>query len=171
MSSHYVRQGHSYMGGASKPFFITQGMLVQAAIDKGFDQVKVISRSQYPTASLPPLPSGTDDGWDTIGMGHRTAPDGAEELPGAVKWVVDVTQAEAPTGPAPTPVDPGTGQPTDPGGPAPGSGQVTWLPPVYPEMVPQDLPWTTTPSSVWTEVFLAVAIGAAGFVLYEALRG
>jgi hypothetical protein len=167
VGSYYVRQGHSYMGGASRPFFITNGMLVQAAIDRGFDQAKVIARDEFPASQLPPLPADTDDDWNVLGSGRRATSDGAVDLPGAVKWVVDVTQTAQPTSPEPQQVDPGTGQPTAPST----SGDVTWLPPVYPEMIPQDLPWTTTPSSVWDEVFFAAAIGTVGFLIYEALRG
>lgn len=104
-----VRQGHTYIGGASKPFFVSHAQIVSELSKMGFMGVRVYKRSEYPIFNLPPNAQTGSAGWDTIAVGTRAAPDGQLELPSEVKWVSDITPSlvpvsETPPGQTPPPV-------------------------------------------------------------------
>lgn len=128
----FVKKGHTYIGGASVPFFVTDSMLVDGGRSKGFDQIQIFERDGFPLAKLPTIPPGTDDDWDTIAIGTRVGPDEDVTLPSAVRWVVDVTPATAPP-PVPGPSLPGS-MPPDviQAGPPPSWIDVPSLPPARP---------------------------------------
>jgi hypothetical protein len=108
----YVQQGHTYIGGASVPFFVSDSMIKSGAQGQGFDQVQVYSRKSFPIYQLPPIPPGSSNDWDTVVTGQRAAPDGNVNVPPGVRWVVDTTPVQVPVvmpptpAPAPAPVPP-----------------------------------------------------------------
>lgn len=149
----YATAGHTYMAGASKPWFVTQGMIVSAAQGKGFSAVKVASRADFPASQVPPLPPGTPNDWDVLGTGVRAPPSGSVDLPDRVRWVVDVTPLSRP--------DPNFERaPGTPGTP------VSYAPPVYPDVVPAGVDWTVAPSGTLTAVLLAAGLGLVGALVY-----
>ena len=171
-----VYNGHQYMGGAAKPFFTTNGMIVAGAEGKGFTNVRVIDRDKYPAAELPPIPDGTSDDWNVIGTGTWGQADQDLSLPGEVRWFVDVTQGQQPSAtpqytPPDFPMAPAPA-PQDGGQTAPPYFYDPWTaPPVEPVVVPQDLPWTTVATSPATVAAGAAAIGAAAALLFLWIRG
>lgn len=144
----YVQSGHQYIGGAAKPWYVSQGMIVSAAEGKGFTSVKVATRADYPKVSLPPIPEGSQDDWNVVGTATRSAPSASLDLPDAVRWVVDITPAQK-ADPNFTPV---------PGAPP---GTKEYAPPTYPLVVPAGVDWTTQPSG---PVALALWAGTLGLV-------
>lgn len=110
----FAKQGHFYILGADAPFFVSKSMMANAGKDKGFDQVQVFDRGDFPKSQLPAIPSGSSNSWNTVARGRRAASDGEVSLPSEVKWVVDVTPVVAQ--PAPGPADP-VPVPSQPSGP------------------------------------------------------
>ena len=161
--STYVAQGHQYMSGAAKPWYVSQGMIITAAEAKGFTDVHVTSRGDYPASSLPPLPAGTQDDWTVVGTATRSGASTAMDLPDPVRWIVDITPAQAPV-PNYTPVPVPASAPQA----GPQAAPVAYAPPVYPMVVPQGIDWTTAASGPTPLVLAAVAIGLVGaFIAWE----
>jgi hypothetical protein len=155
----YFESGHQYMTGAAKPWYVSQGMIVTAAQAKGFTDVHVTSRGDYPASSLPPLPDGTEDDWNVVGTATRAGANTSMDLPDPVRWVVDITPAQAAV-PSYTPV------PTPQASPQ--AAPVSYAPPTYPLVVPQGVDWTTTASGPGPLIFAAATLGlVTAFLAWE----
>ena len=153
----YVETGHQYITGAAKPWYVSQGMIVAAAQSKGFTNVQVAARNDYPAASLPPIPEGSQDDWNVVGTATRSAASTSMDLPDPVRWIVDITPAVAQRpDPSYTPV------------PVPAGAPPVYAPPTYPLVVPQGIDWTTEASGPGTLVFAAASLGlVAAFIAWE----
>jgi hypothetical protein len=149
----FVESGHQYIGGAAKPWYVSQGMIVSGAESKGFVDVKVAPRSDYPVFSLPPIPPGSQDDWNVIGTARRAGASSSLDLPDAVRWVVDITTQKA---------DPNYELVPS------GAGAKVYAPPTYPLVVPQGVDWTTTPSGPAALYLAAGVLGlTAAFIAWE----
>jgi hypothetical protein len=151
----YVTTGHQYIAGAAKPWYVSQGMIVSAAEGKGFTDVKVTARADYPKVSLPPIPEGSQDDWNVLGTAKRAGPSASLDLPDPVRWVVDITAAQK-ADPNYSPV------PGQPGG---------YSPPTYPLVVPALDDWTTQPSGPLALALWAGTLGLVGAFLAWELFG
>lgn len=105
----FVKQGHDYILGAHVPEFfgvpvVSKGILISEGQKRGFAQIQIVERDQFPISQVPMLAPGTNNDWNRVATGRRVEPDGNVDLPSEVRWVVDVTPvAVAPPPPQPEP--------------------------------------------------------------------
>lgn len=89
-------QGHVYVAGADRPFFVSPHDIESGAAGIGFSGAHVFDRDD-PKGWQAPQPiiaraaaDGHTDDWNTIGLGAWTRPTATIEVPGAVKWIYDL---------------------------------------------------------------------------------
>lgn len=145
----FFQQGRVYMGGVNVPFFVSDSKLRDGLVEKGFSNIQIVARDDFPIVNLPPRPPGTSDDWDTVVVGTRTGPDASIDVPIEARWVFDVS-------PLPAAATAAAAAPTLPLQPAPGAPQA-W-PPL------SDLVTTQTPLSIpqVPKLPLLVGLGVVG---------
>lgn len=150
----FARFGHTYVGGASVPWFVTDDMLKSGAQRYGFEQVEVHSRKSYPIHKLPTLPPGTSNDWDTLLIGRRFLPDGEVHPPSGFRWAVDVS----PVAPQPVPVPE----------PQPAPAPVVQAGPGWDWPVPTPPPAATGDTSLQMPLLIGMGVLGGAFFGYQA---
>ncbi len=100
-----------YWAGASRPFYVSQGMVTSYLTGKGFTNVRWHKRSEaLPTDVVPSQDSSYDDDWDEWVSAEYSGPTGSLNPPTTIPWLIvhmpSVAQPTPATTPAPAPAQP-----------------------------------------------------------------
>ncbi len=110
------KQGYSYLVGVDRPMVVSLDTLKEGVEDEGFSVGNIWECEQAPPMPAP-VPGTCGDEWDYIVAAKRVAPSAKLDIPGRVKWILELP----PPKPAvqPPPVQPPPGAPVQPPPPEP----------------------------------------------------